>query len=215
MNALCSICPKLATTVHCTNCKLQYCSSACKKAHRKHKCQFIPSAKTSQNNTIQQTMHADYISIKTERSAYMMYLPARLRSIIYPDGKGGSLADTQSNLSIIILPDGTFEPKMNDRDAMHLFGTLFERNREKIPIGDKTKGFITAKYRNYIELAEAFADNDISKMKWTDDKPPDEGAIRTMDKYGRSEGVLFGRLMVGKKGRDLSKMCRLDIIKLP
>ena len=207
--SICSYCPKIATNVHCTNCKLQYCSSACKKAHRKHKCQFIPIDKQDTTPVV-----PDYIPVKTERKSAMMYLPARLRSIIYPDGKGGSRADTQTNLSIIILPDGTFEPRMEDRDATQIFGLLYEKNRDKIPIGDKTKGYITAEYRNYIELAAAYADNDIAKLHWTDDIPPDEGIIRTMNKYGRNEGILFGRLKIGKNGIDLSICVRLEVIKV-
>lgn len=218
----CAICTKKASAVKCTNCKLPYCSAVCKKAHRKHKCQFVPTDDSLQLVKGPQTPVLDFIPIKTERTAGMMYLPDRLRGLIYPAPDGvGSVFDKSANppVRVITHPDGTIEPRMEDGRATYLFGTLFEKNREKIIIGDKTKGYLTAEYKNYIEFAEACLVGDISAITWKDDSSLDSeyavNAIRTMDKHGRAAGVLFGRLRIGKNGVHLSTCVRLDIVKLP
>ena len=186
-------CILTATAVACTNCKIKYCSSKCKKANKKHTCTFVPS-----EPKVVQKVVSDIIPVKTERRQYMMHLEHRLQEIIYPDGTDGAIS--------IIEEGGTVIPCMTDARATYLFGTLYERCKGEVCVGDVTKGYLQAKFTDYVELAAAFADGDVSSFEWIDDADGEPSVIRTLEKNGRGNCLLFGRLIIGKHLRTCTKL---------
>lgn len=195
MNDVCSNpnCDKISSKVICTNCKITYCSAKCKKENKKHTCVFKPS-----EPTVVQPQVVDFITLNTERKTYQVYLPHELQPIVYPDGITGRLLTTFDD-----------KPCISDRHSAQLFGTLFEKNREIIKIGDKKTGYIQAQYDDFVDFARAVHANDVSAYCWVDDTA-DSAPTITMDKNGRGDGILFGRLIIGG-GKYLKTCVKLDL----
>lgn len=247
----------------CTNCKTVYCTAKCKKAHAKvHKktCKWIPNEDNSYNYRMTPHSHEcgdddchDHhapaptrtptesakflhingkIPIKTARGLKWMEIEPKLQPIIYPEGLSNGRVD------IITMADGSVTPCMSDKQATHLFGTLYERNATKlsalIPAVDNAKstGYLEAEYESAIDFATAYLNNRVTEFKWIDTTvnnvnnannvntrlhPSVLSAISTMDKNGRQGNVLFGRVRIqGANSRDyaVSACTRLDRIQL-
>lgn len=213
--------------VKCTNCKILYCSAKCKKAHaKKHKkeCKFVPAEpKLTHENVMNQINNIppeflDTVKAREEDKEYMyisengdikslndlqnikkIKIPIHLRDIIYPNYESDDLEYyemTQHGNEPTVC-----HPIMNRNRAANLFGTLYEKNKERIKelakVPDDVRGgFLDLVCNDYVELASLFHDNDISKIVWTEDDISNRNFTTSMDKDGRKDNLLYGRLSI-------------------